>query len=359
MASSNPGLRGKLLIFSVASFLALALGEITVRILRINENYTRRGTCQNLFIPTDIPNLLYVPKPNGYSTVDGVVNQFNADGFRDRTYPRAKAEGVTRIVVLGDSVTYGLGVAADQAYPKVVERSLHELSTRRWEVLNFGIPGYATPQELIYYRQAAQWFQPDVILIGYCMNDIICSSRELPYIMDLKQQARRRPSFIEKLADHSELAYMLRYQVLQNQVKNYIRQQSNDYQAAYGYMNLYHQENYWGQFLANLDDLKALAEEDNVQVVFVLIPLLTELASYPWSDVDMRIRAAVIERNLHFIYLLDTLSMHKDLKLRRYPNDYEHLSDYGHKIVGEVIAGYLLSWFPDRSAALTMRPAVN
>src|SRR3989338_372544 len=66
----------------------------------------------------------------------------NAQGFRDNEIAVKKPAGVKRIFVLGDSVTFGHGVAAHQTYPEKFESLLnHQNKSWRFEVLNMGIPG--------------------------------------------------------------------------------------------------------------------------------------------------------------------------------------------------------------------------
>ena len=47
--------------------------------------------------------------------------EFNRDGLRDRTRTREKPEGYRRIAFLGDSVTFGAEVRAEEAYPQRLE----------------------------------------------------------------------------------------------------------------------------------------------------------------------------------------------------------------------------------------------
>jgi len=105
--------------------------------------------------------------------IPAVIHDVNELGYRGRAYPRDKPAGVLRIAVLGDSLTYGQGVAAEDTVPAQLERQLATSpSRRRIEVLNFGIAGL----NLDEYREqlelfAAEW-HPDIVLTYLYGNDL-------------------------------------------------------------------------------------------------------------------------------------------------------------------------------------------
>ena len=68
--------------------------------------------------------------------------------------------GVTRILFLGDSVTYGTGLSQGLTIPDRLEVQLNESGTGRVEVLNAGVPGYSTFQSERYLPCAARRSSP-------------------------------------------------------------------------------------------------------------------------------------------------------------------------------------------------------
>ena len=83
--------------------------------------------------------------------------EINQEGLRDRDHPLEKNPETTRIVCLGDSVTFGHRVAVRETYPSMLESSLNKGmpadSPPRAEVFNVGLPGWSIRQERIAYRQ--------------------------------------------------------------------------------------------------------------------------------------------------------------------------------------------------------------
>jgi len=110
----------------------------------------------------------------------GVPVRTNALGFRDdREYDLAKRSNTFRIIVLGDSVTFGHGSVYEHTYPLLLEQRLKAWRpTVGWQVWNLGVPGYNTSQELAYLLEAGPIFHPDLVVVGFYGNDVT-DNREL------------------------------------------------------------------------------------------------------------------------------------------------------------------------------------
>jgi len=93
----------------------------------------------------------------------------NSQGLRDREYPAEKSAGVvSRILVLGDSMTFAEGAEAEETYPKVLERALADrYGAGRYEVINAGIRGYGTDQELVLFERLVPIYHPDIVLLAF------------------------------------------------------------------------------------------------------------------------------------------------------------------------------------------------
>jgi len=99
-----------------------------------------------------------------------VAFQTNADGISPGTAQRAKKPGVIRILMLGDSGVVGLSVPADKRINAALERLLE---SRGWnvEVLNAGVQGYSTDQELLLAKRLAPLYHPEIITLCAVDND--------------------------------------------------------------------------------------------------------------------------------------------------------------------------------------------
>lgn len=128
----------------------------------------------------------WVLRPGVSGVVTGEDRQFvqiNSHGFRDREREYEKPANTMRIAVLGNSWTEALQVPLDKTYCSVLERLLTQSNCfggRDVEVLNFGVAGYSTGQELLTLQEEVWKYQPDIVLIAfYPARDIANNIREL------------------------------------------------------------------------------------------------------------------------------------------------------------------------------------
>lgn len=105
----------------------------------------------------------------------GVPVHINSLGFRDdREYSLAKGPSTFRILVLGDSVTFGHGSVAEHTYPLLLEQKLKRWRPEvDWQVWNLAVPGYNTSQELAQLLQVGPAYQPDLVIVGFFDNDLV------------------------------------------------------------------------------------------------------------------------------------------------------------------------------------------
>ena len=106
----------------------------------------------------------------------GHLVENNRYGFRERDFVSPKPPGVYRIMVLGDSFTWGVGLAASERYTAVAENLLNSSpppggEARSIEVLNFSIPNIPTTRERAILGEYRDIVDPDLIVVGFCFND--------------------------------------------------------------------------------------------------------------------------------------------------------------------------------------------
>lgn len=121
------------------------------------------------------PELAYVPRPGARFEMDYGVVQIDALGLRSHAPVVEEGDGRTRVALLGDSLVWGELLPVQEAVPAVLERALGE----EVQVLNLGVSGYDTVQEEAWYRRAGRPLQPDVVVLVYCLNDMLTMSGPL------------------------------------------------------------------------------------------------------------------------------------------------------------------------------------
>jgi hypothetical protein len=117
---------------------------------------------------------------------DTVVST-NSRGIRgSREYADPKPSSVLRMVALGDSVTFGVGVPDDATWPAQLEAALPGV-----EVLNLGEPAYAHDQMYFALRDDGMAFEPDAVILGFYDNDL--GRNELTFYCSEKPRFSRTP----------------------------------------------------------------------------------------------------------------------------------------------------------------------
>ncbi len=99
----------------------------------------------------------------------------NSHGLRDREYPLERTSK-KRMLVLGDSFGWGLGVELNERFSERIEAAHDE-----WEVINASVSGYGTDQELLYLRERGLGYAPDVVLLLLHENDFHNNSSAVEY----------------------------------------------------------------------------------------------------------------------------------------------------------------------------------
>jgi len=96
----------------------------------------------------------------------------NRYGFRERNFDSPKPAGMYRIMVLGDSLTWGAGLAPEERYTAIAEHLLNKtFDDGKFEILNFGISGGPTIRERDILQKYKDIVDPDLIVVGFCLND--------------------------------------------------------------------------------------------------------------------------------------------------------------------------------------------
>lgn len=165
-------LRTKLLLVACAMAIAFVLIEMMARVLYrqttvLFPRYHTSATYGDFKIRRIRPNSDF-----WHTSVDGHWEfRINSAGFRnERGFVRPKPPGKFRVLCLGDSHTQGYEVNQDKTYSSVIEQELRK-SGLDAEVINAGVSGFGTAEELVFLENEGITYGPDVVVLGFFAND--------------------------------------------------------------------------------------------------------------------------------------------------------------------------------------------
>ena len=119
------------------------------------------------------PTRQYVFKPNYTGYLEKQPLKINNLGFRDdNDYAIEKGDKVFRIMILGDSVTFGYGIKFSETWPYIFQKRLEEWDPEtNWQVWNMGFPGYNIRQKLVVLEEDGPLYEPDLVIVGFFEAD--------------------------------------------------------------------------------------------------------------------------------------------------------------------------------------------
>jgi lysophospholipase L1-like esterase len=174
----HAGLGRKLLTALVSLIVALALGELALRLVGSGDGASSGNTGA------------YADYHRGFHA--SIRDQMDARGFRGALRPTP--EGAIRILVIGDSMIFGYGLAnGSDTFPAQLEAQLSDRPGQPIAVLNAGRPGADTAEHLAIFEELVDVVDPTVVVLAYCINDAIdrplkrayfANRRWLPLISD-------------------------------------------------------------------------------------------------------------------------------------------------------------------------------
>ncbi len=351
-------------IQSLVVNLALLLGSLTVFFL-VAEIATRmlmppaesRGKFTQ---PTEAP-YGYELIPDASAVVVGEPVNVNRLGFRDRERQLAKPAGTRRIVVIGDSHAFGTGVADEEIFTRLLEQNLTATGDAV-EVLNLGVGGYNTTQEVHLLEHRGLAFEPDLVLVLYTLSDVMEPMVATPPFhpgSTAPSTAGGKPAPSpgaiagepkpEAVSSH-ELRFgvlgrfrkMIRRSVLARLIFYRLSTLSLIGKTGGNWDNLYTPEYQgWLEARAALSHAAALARDRGLRLVLAIHPELVSLENYPHTGAHRALAAFAESEGIAVFDLLTVYGGHDATALWIRPDD-RHPNAQGHRLIADGLAAFLL-----------------
>lgn len=278
---------------------------------------------------SDNPRIGHEHRPNAEAHLMGVDVRTNSHGHRDREFELENAPGRLRIMMIGDSLTFGWGVPQDRTFSKVVEARLRD-GGAEVEVINTGVGNYNTIMEVETFLASGQRFRPDIVILNYFIND-----------------AERIPSYDYSLLERYSRAWAFfasRFDIAGRQMGF----GSNTGWREY-YEGLYDEAINPGGWRGAAEAIRRLAaycRENGIELLIVQHPELRVLSPYPFGEQAARVADLAADLGLPYLDLLDSVRGEDPASLWVTVPD-PHPNEKANRLFGEAI----YAWLKDRGLA--------
>lgn len=330
-------------VMLVAALIPCAIGEAWLRITA--------PPADTADLWRKLPAVGWTGQPGARGIHAGVPVAFNNLGLRDPERPAQPAPGTVRVLALGDSVTFGMGVAQDQTFPRQAETLLNAAASpperARVEVLNLGVPGYNTLHQLALLREVGFALQPNVVVLGFLYNDIELSSSQKDESA-VKQAADTSVPRKIKSAVNASWLWLKKHSLfaawLSPRLGNALRPlgvkgfgQVGEVKDQYVDTNPN-----WRRMQEAVLEMKRLTAERNIDLVVMVIPAMANFtdAAYPIKEYHQAVSAFCQRHGIAVLDLLPAFWGRDGTRFWISATD-GHPNAEGQRIIAEALAGYL------------------
>jgi len=319
-----------LLLLTTSCVLSLVVCEIGLRLFRPVQYLKPPAPLapedqrESLYRPSSIPGLTYEMVPGRSGVFEDMSVRTNSLGMRGPE-PAPETPSVVRVAVVGDSLTFGFGVAEEETYASLLGRILNGSSPDggpRFDVLNFGVVGYNTRDEAVVVERRVLGLHPRLIIVGYVLND---------------PEIDPRPS-LHKVFDppvwwrHSHVLRLLH--LGWNWVDVWWYGQGD-------YLRYLHTpgRGKWRSVVTAFGRIGALARASGARVLVVVFPMIPEGSwdDYPYRDLHEQVATAARKEGFDVLDLLPVFAARRPADLRVSGAD-AHPNALGHRLTAEAVA---------------------
>ena len=276
--------------------------------------------------PSSVPGLAYELVPNRQKYSHGAIIRTNSFGMRDEEPRMEDGDSLHRIVVIGDSNTFGFGIPGEDVYPKVLEKLLNEkIQDGQFEVLNLGVGGYSTRDEALVLEYKGIRWNPELVVIGYVLND-----PEIDPIQPLHTyyQEPRWWQYLNVSRLVARSKNSLEIKVLGE--GDYIK-----------YLHAHHQK--WQSVVEGLEKIGTLGQKRKIPILLLIFPMTGKSWTvYPYRNLHQQVANIAKEKDLKVLDLYDYFSQFHPEELMVAPRD-AHPSKFGHELTARAIYQWMLA----------------
>jgi lysophospholipase L1-like esterase len=170
---------GRLAALALSLLVGVVVLEAAMRVIysrRLDYQIEMSRYASTVKRPAADPRQTHEHTPGSSAQLMGVPVTINSLGYRDREIPLDKPPHTLRLVLVGDSLTFGWGVAAGSRFSEALQARLGAApaargGSARVEVINTGIGNYNTAQQLALFENNIRRLDPDIVVVNWFIND--------------------------------------------------------------------------------------------------------------------------------------------------------------------------------------------
>jgi lysophospholipase L1-like esterase len=281
------------------------------------------------FKPNSRFYLRYDSNPRGYfDAAGGLTYQINEHGFRGSGFPTQKPEGGLRLMLLGDSFTFGEGVRLEDTFAVQLQGQLRE-ERPELEVLNLGVSSWNTQDEYIYLNRLGHKFEPDLVVVVFVLNDAAYSGG-----LDLWEDFRKRYEAIGLLKRSYLASYVYSAVAREISGRRYV-------ESLVG--SALDEPTLWKIGLGMLSRMDGISQKLGARFAVVIFPFMYQLDHrYPFAPLHELVRKHCESEGIPVLDLLEAFRGQDYLDLWVHPSD-QHPNEIGHAIAARAMADFVQS----------------
>ena len=314
--------------------------------------FAEAGIKMGEYVPGAQFKVAYSSNPRGYfDASNSVLMTVNSLGLRGTDVAAVKPPGTFRILGLGDSFMFGVGVKDGDTFLARLQDKLNTNAPpqRRFETLNAGVQGYNTRDEAICLEFGWLQLQPDLVLICFYINDAYDDATILNNGEGLNIYASKPPGLaqVSKLWDFVQYRYQAHR--LAKQTEAFYRQ--SYFSEARSFLeNPSERRVDWKASRAALERVATITRERRLQFGLVMFPELYNLnGNYPFQEIHALVRESCERAGVPFLDLLETFRGRDAQTLWVHPTDH-HPNEIAHGLAAAAIESFVREKFLNSSA---------
>lgn len=169
-------------IFLAVCLVFILLAELVFRIL-IQYKGAPNVVDMEIFEAND--TYVWGHHPNTIYDEKSPVISINSLGFRDEEIETSKPENTKRILVLGDSFTFGIKAEQEWIFPEILEDKLNAQNDDfNYEVINAGTIGYTIDNEYLLLKEKLEQVDPDMVILMFFAGNDVTELRRHEWVTD-------------------------------------------------------------------------------------------------------------------------------------------------------------------------------